>query len=111
MAGGLVATSMARSLLMPAADESPAALLARPRLRVPPAGDAAVMDEMLDMLMNLTNPNYYPNPSPSPTVLGPNDIRLADVGAVVRIRQGRAGQGRRSSRTRSSRRVSLVSLS
>lgn len=51
MAGGLVATSMARSLLMPALDESPTALLARPWLRVPPAGDAAVMEETLDMFL------------------------------------------------------------
>lgn len=47
-----MATSMARSLLMPALFESATALLARPWLRVPPAGDAAVMEEMLDMLKN-----------------------------------------------------------
>lgn len=51
-AGGLVATSMAaRSLLTPAADDSATALLARSWLRVPPAGDAAVMEEMLDIMV------------------------------------------------------------
>lgn len=70
---------MARSLLTPTRAESPAVLLARPWLRVPPAGDAAVMDVMLDMFGQ--NPRNFPSsPSPSPTVLGPNDSpRVAGV--------------------------------